>query len=398
MDIVDRLIERARQRRRAVVLPEGDDPRIIEAARRLHDDGIARPILIGEPATLEHAAACANVSLDPIDIVSPSTSGALDGYASLYIEGRPKASERVAKRLLAKPLFYAAMAVKAGDADALVAGATQPTARVIEAGLMSVGLAEGIATPSSFFLMVPCEVGEPLVFADCAVTIDPDADALADIAIVSAASAERLLGVTARVAMLSFSTHGSAKHERVEKVRRAVEIVRARAPELAIDGELQADAAIVPRVAALKIKSPSDVAAGPTSSSSRTSTPATSATSSASTWAACARSVPSCRASRGRSAISRAARRSTTSWPPPQSPLRWPDLHLSPLLRPPSHVQPPGEGQSGRPVPSLCRLVPSHPDSRRVQCALFRRAASRDECSRTGVPAPSTPVLTDRPL
>ena len=260
MDIIEQLIERAKSRPRSVVLPEGDDARIALAARRLRDEGIARPILIGERAALEAAGASAGVALDAIESVSPRTSEALDAYASLYVEGRPKANERVAKRLLARPLFYAAMAVRAGDADALVAGASQPTARVIEAGLMSVGLAESISTPSSFFIMAPREGGAPLVFADCAVNVEPDAETLADIAIASAANAERLLGATARVAMLSFSTHGSAKHDRTEKVRRAVEIARSRAPGLAIDGELQADAAVAPRVAELKVRRPSDVA------------------------------------------------------------------------------------------------------------------------------------------
>ena len=266
MDIIEHLIERARSRPRSVVLPEGEDPRILLAARRLHDGGIARPMLIGERAALEAAAAAAGVPIDAIESTSPAESPALDAYAALYVEGRPKTSARVAKRLLARPLFYAAMAVKAGDADALVAGASQPTARVIEAGRMSVGLAGHIATPSSFFIMAPRASGDlrgggdPLVFADCAVNVEPDAEALADIAIASAENAERLFGATARVAMLSFSTHGSARHERVEKVRRAVEIVRSRAPELAIDGELQADAAIVPRVAALKVKDPGEVA------------------------------------------------------------------------------------------------------------------------------------------
>lgn len=225
-----------------IVFPEADDARVVAAAQRIRDEGIADAILLdAEPDAAK-----------------------LDAYAALYLQSRPDANPKVARRLAAKPLFRAGLMVKAGEADAMIAGAAHPTARVIEAGMMTIGLAEGISTPSSFFLMVvPAFDGRgprSFIYADCAVNVDPDAEALADIAIASAASCRRMLGEEPRVALLSFSTKGSAKHARADKVLAALEIARRKAPGLAIDGELQADAALIERVAAKKVKDASSVA------------------------------------------------------------------------------------------------------------------------------------------
>jgi len=264
MDIVSSFTERVRGKNLSVVLPEGRDKRIIRAARILLDERIARPIVLGRPEQIEAATKKAGVGLDGIQTIDPKTSDKADAYAEHYSRRRDGVPVTIAKRIVVKPLFYAGMMVACGDAGASVGGVAGPTTTVIQAGILTVGLVPGMKTPSSYFLMTIGDfLGEKdkaFIYADCAVNIDPDAEQLADIALASARSAGKLLSEQPRVAMLSFSTKGSASAPSVEKVRKALEIARGREPELAIDGEFQLDSAIAPAVAAKKVKDPSEVA------------------------------------------------------------------------------------------------------------------------------------------
>lgn len=264
MDVINSFREKVRGKNLSVVLPEGRDERIIQAARRLKDENLARPIVLGQSEQIDSAIEKAGVNLHGIETIHPKESDKLDVYADSYSRQREGISVAVAKRVVAKPLSYGCTMVASGDADIVVAGVASATASLIQAGILTVGLAPGIKTPSSYFLMViPDFLGEKdkvFIYADCAINIDPTAEQLADIALASAFSARKILGQEPRVALLSFSTRGSASGPSVEKVRQALKIARQREPGLAIDGEFQADAAIVPRVAAKKVKDESAVA------------------------------------------------------------------------------------------------------------------------------------------
>lgn len=264
MSAIDRFIDAAKATPRSIVLPEGMDTRVLAAARHLVDEHIASVILLGDVKETQKSAAEASVSLADIEIVDPVRDAAADRLAAGLADRNKKIDTDEAAGMISQPLLFGGMMVADGMADAMIAGAANETGKVISAGLKTVGLTPGISRLSSYFLMaVPNFMNagpREFIFADCAVNIDPDPNELADIAVASAESAAKLLSEEPRVALLSFSTKGSARADQVDKVTAALDIVRQRAPGLIVDGELQADASFVPAVAERKVKDGTGVA------------------------------------------------------------------------------------------------------------------------------------------
>ncbi len=258
MDILDRIRQRAASRPQHIVLPEGNDPRTVIAAATCTRDRIARITLLGDDNTIRETAAREGVDLSGVDVLDHRRAADFEKMSGLLHEMRRAKGLMAdeARTLMADPLYYGNLMVRLGNADGSVAGATNTTSHTVRAAIQCIGVRAGFKLVSSFFLMAlrDSSFGHngALVFADCGVVIEPSAAELAEIAIASADSCRALLGTTPRVAMLSFSTKGSAKHRLVDKVVEATRTAKARAPQLEIDGELQADAALLQSVAQSK--------------------------------------------------------------------------------------------------------------------------------------------------
>ncbi len=264
--VVSAIKERAKARQRTIVLCEGEDRRVVEAAEECAQEGLAKIVLLGDPHQIH--ASNPDIDFTGIELIDPKTSPKLESYAALLYELRKAKgmTEEQAKEQAKDATFFGALMLKAGDADGLVSGACHSTANTLRPGLQIVKTAPGASAVSSFNLMVAPLTGNQyvsdglLVFADCGLNPTYTAEGLADCAIATARSAKEIAGIAPRVAMLSFSSKGSAKHDYVSLVQEATRIAKEKAPDLAIDGELQFDAALVPEVA--KMKAPDSPVAG----------------------------------------------------------------------------------------------------------------------------------------
>ena len=263
-NIVEPFTQRAVARNGLIVYPEGTDARIVKAVVKLQKSGLSRAVLLGKTDAVTAVFDNLKLSSEGIDILDIETSSELDGLQKKLLQKKPDMDPDKAASMVRDPLYFGGAMVASGRADAMIAGAANATGKVISASLRTVGLTPGTRRLSSYFLMsVPNHRGvgrKDFLFAECAVNIDPPANDLAEIAMATGKTAAKLLSEPAKIALLSFSTKGSAAHESVTKVTDALAIVREQAPELSIDGELQVDAALVPSVAQRKVKGGTGVA------------------------------------------------------------------------------------------------------------------------------------------